>query len=38
MSEEGYNKLLADLKQLETVERPQNCGCYRRSTRQGRLV
>ena len=22
MSEEGYNKLLADLKQLETVERP----------------
>lgn len=23
MSEEGYNKLLADLKQLETVERPK---------------
>ena len=29
MSEEGYNKLLADLKQLETVERPKNCGSYR---------
>ena len=23
MSEEGYNKLLADLKQLETIERPK---------------
>ena len=32
MSEEGYNKLLADLKQLETVERPKIVGGYRRST------
>ena len=27
MSEEGYKKLMAELKELETVERPQNfCG------------
>ena len=29
MSEEGYNKLLADLKQLETIETPEDCGSYR---------
>ena len=32
MSEEGYKKLMAELKELETVERPEDFGCYRRST------
>ena len=31
MSEDGYKKLMAELKHLETVERPKISGCHCRS-------
>ena len=37
MSEEGYNKLLADLKQLETVERPKIVAAIAESRDKGDL-
>ena len=33
MSEEGYKKLMAELKELETVERPEDLCGHRRSQR-----
>ena len=37
MSEEGYNKLLADLKQLETIERPKIVAAIAEARDQGDL-
>ncbi len=33
MSEEGYKKLMAELKELETSRTPEDCGSNSRSTR-----
>lgn len=30
MSQEGYDKLVAELKQLESIERPKASACHRR--------
>ena len=37
MSEEGYNKLLADLKQMETVERPKIVAAIAEASDKGDL-
>ena len=37
MSEEGYNKLLADLKQLETIERPKIVAAIAEARDKGHL-
>ncbi len=38
MSEEGYKKLMAELKELETVERPKISAAIAEARDKGRLV